>query len=125
MSDPPDIDPAHTVDPGAADISTPDTLSTHQKDPNPMADQTEKGTTELKEAITGAVEVVEAAIRAGADGWQVTDAQVVIIDHDMRQAARKALEGASEIPSEVADLSFAEGADVAAHAVSEVRDILS
>lgn len=121
MSDPPDK--VHTVDPGAAEISTPDTLPSPQDNTDQMAD--ERGITETKQAITGAIEVVEAAIRAGADGFQVTDAQVVITDHDMREAARKALEGASQIPGELADLSFAEGADVAAHAVSEVRDILS
>jgi hypothetical protein len=123
MEDPPDIKSAYTVDPGAADISTPDTLSTHQNHATPMTD--EQGITQTKEAITGAVEVVEAAIRAGADGFQVTDAQVVITDHEMRKAAQKALEGAQKIPGELADLSFAEGADVAAHAVNEVRDILS
>jgi len=111
------------VDPGATEIDTPDTLPSHENEATPMTD--EQGIQQTKQALTGAVEVVEAAIRAGADGFQVTDAQVVITDHEMRQAARKALEGASQIPGELADLSFAEGADVAAHAVSEVRDILS
>ena len=125
MEDPPDLEdiPIHTADPGAADIDTPDTLPSHNENSTPMADQ--QGIQQTKQAITGAVEVVEAAIRAGADGFQVTDAQVVITDHDMRQAVQKAVEGASQIPDELADLSFAEGADVAAHAVSEVRDILS
>jgi len=123
MEDPPDIDRIHLVDPGATEIDTPDTLPSHENEATPMTD--EQGIQQTKQALTGAVEVVEAAIRAGADGFQVTDAQVVITDHEMRQAARKALEGASQIPGELADLSFAEGADVAAHAVSEVRDILS
>jgi hypothetical protein len=88
-----------------------------------MADQ--QGTQQTKEAITGAVEIVEAATRVGADGFQITDAQVIITDHDMRQAVQKAVEGGSQIDDEVADLTFAEGTDVAAHTVSEVRDILS
>jgi hypothetical protein len=123
MSDPPDIDPAYTADPGAADIDTPDTLPSHQDEAIPMANQ--KGTQQTKEAITGAVEFLKAATRAGADGFQISDARIVITNHDMRQAVQKAIEGASEIPGELADLSFAEGTDVAAHTVSEVRDILS
>jgi hypothetical protein len=124
MEDPPDLDQISAADPGAAHLDTSDTLSTHHEDPNPMADQ-QQGTQQTKEAITGAIEVIEAAIRAGSDGFQITDAQVVITDHDMREAVQKAVENASEIPGEVADLTFGEGADVAAHAVSEVRDILS
>jgi phosphosulfolactate synthase (CoM biosynthesis protein A) len=88
-----------------------------------MADQ--QGTQQTKEAITGAVEFLKAATRAGADGFQISDARIVITDHEMRQAVQKAIEGGSQIDDEVADLSPAEGVDVAMHAVSEVRDILS
>ena len=88
-----------------------------------MAD--ERGITETKQAVTGAIEVVKAGIRAGSDGFEVSDAGILITDHDMRQAVQKAVEGASEIPNELADLSFGEAAEVVEHAVSEVRDILS
>jgi phosphosulfolactate synthase (CoM biosynthesis protein A) len=123
MSDPPDIDPAYTVDPGAADINTPDTLPSHNEDSISMSH--EQGTQQTKEAITGAVEFLKAATRAGADGFQISDARIVITDHEMRQAVQKAIEGGSQIDDEVADLSPPEGVDVAMHAVSEVRDILS
>jgi hypothetical protein len=121
MEDPPDK--VHTVDPSATDPQTPDTFPSPQENSDQMAD--ERGITETKQAVTGAVQLIEATIRAGADGFEISDARVVITDHDMRQAVQKAIEGASEIPNEVADLSFSEGADVAAHTVSEIRDILS
>jgi hypothetical protein len=110
------------VSSGAGQIDTPDSLPTTHKDSDIMADQTEKGTTELKEAISGAAEGVAAARRAGSDGWQVTDGSLVITDEDLRDAITEAIEGAQKIPGEVADLSFGESLDVGQHAVGAFRD---
>ena len=83
----------------------------------------EKGTQELKQAITGAIEIIEAAIRIGSDGFQISDTRIIITDPELKTVVEKALRGSSEIPAEIQDLGFMEGADVVAHAGKEVRDI--
>jgi len=69
----------------------------------------QKGVKELTEVI----ELIEALalkiIPAVADGVQLHDIQV-LLDQDLLDKAKKALEGLTEIDDEIKDLSWAEGA---------------
>lgn len=66
------------------------------------------GITETKQALTAVIELLVAARRAGADGWQLSDVSLIINDEELRTAIVAALEGALLIPGELSDLSFTE-----------------
>lgn len=66
------------------------------------------GITETKEALAGAIELVSAIRRVGADGIQFKDAWVLLDDQELRTALKKAVDNAGQIPDEMSDLSFGE-----------------
>ena len=90
-----------------------------------MVDSEQEGTIEIKEGITAAATLFKSLRDVGADGFQVTDAGVLITNGRLRADFREGVEGITKVPAEVADLSGSELLDVAGHAVSEARRVLA
>lgn len=63
---------------------------------------------ETSEVIAGAGDLIEAVLEVGEDGYQVTDAGVIITDGDLREALMRAARGANQIPAEMKDLTIDE-----------------
>lgn len=63
---------------------------------------------ETKDALRGLIAFGVAAREAGKDGWQISDAGLLIKDDRLQAAAAEALEGAQLIPYELSHLSFAD-----------------
>lgn len=81
------------------------------------------GIVQLKETITAAIDIVNAATTVGRDGWQLTDGGLLIENAALRAAIVRALEGAEQIPKEVGNLDFAEIMDLAQTSLSAVKNL--
>lgn len=81
------------------------------------------GIQQIEETIVAAMGIVTAATTVGRDGWQLTDAGLLIENPTLRAAIVKALEGADQIPAEVKDLDFAEIMQLAQSSLSAVKNL--
>jgi hypothetical protein len=67
-----------------------------------------KGIKDTREAIEAGVKLLEVAQRVGADGWQFSDVRLIINDQELATSVNNALNGASNIMTELSHLSFSE-----------------
>jgi hypothetical protein len=67
---------------------------------------------ETKDVIAFAVGALGAAKRAGADGWQITDAGLLIKDQQLMNLLVDALEGAPNIPKELTTIRIGEALEL-------------
>jgi hypothetical protein len=67
---------------------------------------------ETKQALSALIKLGVKAREVGKDGYQISDAGLVIKDDALQQALVDALEGAERIPYELSHLSFGDTIDL-------------
>lgn len=80
-------------------------------------------TQNLSEVIRAAFEVISVAKEVGSDGLSFEDVGTVVTDPELRDALTKAVEGAPEIATELADLDMSEVLDVVNLVVTEFKRV--
>jgi len=78
----------------------------------------------LKEVMKLGFVVSAVLIKQLKDGFQITDIPAFLASEELRAAVAPAVEGITEIPGEIADISLVEGMELGIFAVNEVRKLI-
>lgn len=81
------------------------------------------GISEIEDTVKAAMDIVKAATTVGKDGWQITDAGLLINNDQLRAAITRALEGADRIPGELRDLDFMETMQLAQTSLNAIKSL--
>lgn len=77
---------------------------------------------ETKQAMRALVKLGVTARQVGKDGWQITDAGLVIKSDDLQAALVEAFDGSEKIPNEMSHLSFSDTMELVMELVDAVKE---
>jgi hypothetical protein len=117
-----DDEPEPEPDPTPLYTDTQKRLQAHHKEESPMT-QPADGLAEIEDALNAVIDIIVAARKVGSDGWQLHDAGVLLTDANLITAVRRAMEGSSQIPSELSHLNFSEVISLVTYLVNNLKKL--
>jgi hypothetical protein len=94
-----------------------------------MEEKNTLGIEETKEVLIAANEIGLVVVKHVKDGVQATDIPAIVVElfnsDDFKQAIAKAVENVTLVPKEIADISLAEGLELAKEQIAYVPKLLA